>query len=135
MTTIVVAIFAFASLTFLIYDHFVRQRRKQYIKRLRQQETIVSDLFPTAIRDRLYGGISDSSRHSAVLKSGDYDPDSPPLADLFLNTTVIFADIVGFTAWSSAREPEQVFILLETIYAAFDALAFRYNVFKVETVG
>ena len=39
-----------------------------------------------------------------------------PLADLFLETTVLFADIAGFTAWSSAREPSQVFILLETIY-------------------
>jgi class 3 adenylate cyclase len=47
----------------------------------------------------------------------------------------MFADIAGFTAWSSAREPSQVFILLETIYGAFDKLAYRYGVFKVETVG
>jgi hypothetical protein len=26
-----------------------------------------------------------------------------PIADLFPNTTVLFADIVGFTAWSSTR--------------------------------
>ena len=34
----------------------------------------------------------------------------------------MFADIVGFTAWSSAREPKQVFLLLETIYQEFDAM-------------
>ena len=33
---------------------------------------------------------------------------SQPIADLFQNTTVIFADIAGFTAWSSQREPSQV---------------------------
>ena len=44
-------------------------------------------------------------------------------------------DIAGFTAWSSVRDPAQVFILLETIYAAFDKLATRRRVFKVETIG
>lgn len=47
----------------------------------------------------------------------------------------MFADIAGFTAWSSEREPSQVFKLLETIYSAFDAIARRLNVFKVETIG
>jgi hypothetical protein len=28
--------------------------------------------------------------------------------------------IAGFTAWSSSREPEQVFVLLENLYRAFD---------------
>lgn len=48
---------------------------------------------------------------------------------------VIFADIVGFTAWSSEREPQDVFLLLQTIYHAFDKLAKRRGVFKVETIG
>jgi class 3 adenylate cyclase len=47
----------------------------------------------------------------------------------------MFADLVGFTAWSSMREPTQVFMLLETIYCAFDVIAKRRRVFKVETVG
>jgi class 3 adenylate cyclase len=47
----------------------------------------------------------------------------------------MFADVEGFTAWSSIREPSQVFALLETLYAAFDRVAVRRRVFKVETVG
>jgi class 3 adenylate cyclase len=47
----------------------------------------------------------------------------------------MFADLVGFTAWSSVREPTQVFVLLETIYRAFDEIAQQLRVFKVETVG
>ncbi|KAL7568291.1 hypothetical protein ACA910_022628 [Epithemia clementina (nom. ined.)] len=60
---------------------------------------------------------------------------SKPIADIFPETTILFADIVGFTAWSSTREPSQVFTLLETIYKAFDDIATRRRVFKVETVG
>ena len=51
------------------------------------------------------------------------------------SATVMFADIVGFTAWSSVREPTQVFTLLETVYHSFDMIAKRRRVFKVETVG
>ncbi|CAJ1964628.1 unnamed protein product [Cylindrotheca closterium] len=61
--------------------------------------------------------------------------DSKPIADLFLDATVLFADISGFTAWSSVREPTQVFTLLESVYRAFDVIARRRKVFKVETVG
>ena len=48
---------------------------------------------------------------------------------------MFFADISGFTAWSSTRDPSQVFTLLETVYQAFDAIATRRGVFKVETIG
>ena len=59
---------------------------------------------------------------------------SKPLAELFPSATVMFGDLVGFTAWSSVREPHQVFTLLETIYASFDEIAVRRGVFKVETI-
>ena len=124
ITSMVILIFAFTIFVFLVYDYFVRRRGQIYMKKIKEQEAIVSDIFPTTIRDRMLGLGSQG-------KAGD----SLPLADLFVNTTVIVANIVGFTAWSSAREPEQVFILLEKIYSSFDKLANRYSVFKVETVG
>ena len=34
-----------------------------------------------------------------------------------------FADIAGFTSWSSSREPAQVFVLLQHLYQAFDEIA------------
>jgi Adenylate and Guanylate cyclase catalytic domain len=45
------------------------------------------------------------------------------------------ADIAGFTAWSSIREPHQVFTLLEAIFKGFDSIAKRQGIFKVETIG
>lgn len=47
----------------------------------------------------------------------------------------MYADITGFTAWSSAREPSHVFKLLESIFSQFDRIAHRRRVFKVEVVG
>ena len=47
----------------------------------------------------------------------------------------MFADIANFTAWSSVREPGQVFSLLENIYGAFDSVAKRRGAYKVETIG
>lgn len=58
-----------------------------------------------------------------------------PIADFFEDATVVFIDLAGFTAWSSERDPPQVFRLLEAIYSAFDELAARLKVFKVETIG
>ena len=37
----------------------------------------------------------------------------------------MLADVMGFTAWSSSREPSQVFELLESTYGEFDKLAKR----------
>ena len=47
----------------------------------------------------------------------------------------MFIDIASFTAWSSEREPSQVFLLLETVYQSFDEIATKLKVFKVETIG
>eukprot|EP00980_Cylindrotheca_fusiformis_P009221 scaffold2004_cov101-Cylindrotheca_fusiformis.AAC.11 len=147
-TVVVVVIFAFTTLVLLLYDFLVGRRQRTVMNRVVQQDRIVSDIFPTAIRDRLY-----ENQAKQMMKGNDAEADggplgldetfydrsntigSAPLADLFPSVTVVFADLVGFTAWSSAREPHHVFILLETIYGAFDNLAYRHSVFKIETVG
>eukprot|EP00980_Cylindrotheca_fusiformis_P030181 scaffold24522_cov127-Cylindrotheca_fusiformis.AAC.1 len=150
-TVIVAVIFIFTSLVFLLYDYFVRRRQTKVMERIMRQDKIVANVFPTAIRDRLYQNQEEHNKHKSnrnLHQDGfndsfgdlDFDADSnlagsAPLADLFPSVTLTFADIVGFTAWSSAREPQQVFVLLETIYGAFDKIAYRHNVFKVETVG
>ena len=78
-------------------------------------------------------------QHDSNLTIGDdstaISGSSPPIADLFTDTTILFADIAGFTAWSSEREPAQVFQLLESLFKEFDTEAKKYGVFKVETIG
>ena len=60
---------------------------------------------------------------------------SKAIADFFPYTTIMFCDLVGFSAWSSTRQPSAVFSLLEVLYHSFDIIAKRRRVFKVETVG
>ena len=45
-------------------------------------------------------------------------------------TVRVAADLVGFTAWSSTREPTEVFTLLETLYRNFDMIAKQRRVYK-----
>jgi hypothetical protein len=46
--------------------------------------------------------------HEDQKLSSKYSPlGSKPIAELFLETTVLFADLSGFTSWSSEREPGQ----------------------------
>ena len=107
-------------------------------------------MFPDIMRDRLMGDKEEEAKKNASKnKKGNLRSflndntdggdggiqNSKPLADLYLETTVLFADISGFTAWSSVREPTQVFTLLENVYQAFDFIAKRRRIFKVETVG
>jgi class 3 adenylate cyclase len=157
-TAVVAAIFVFACTVFVVYDWLVAMRLKKVNKAASKSATIVASLFPDGVRSRLLNPEELILRKSKTTKSqlkaylqddsgplalnkatrGEVDHEilqSKPIADLFPNTTVIFADIAGFTAWSSVREPSQVFTLLETVYRAFDRIAHHRGVFKVETVG
>jgi class 3 adenylate cyclase len=89
----------------------------------------------TAQKFRLQNFLDEEGEKDAKMRSQPAILESKPIADLFPNMSVLFADISGFTAWSSVREPAQVFTLLETVYKAFDKTAKRRKVFKVETVG
>ena len=51
------------------------------------------------------------------------------------NVTVFFSDIVRFTDISRALSPVKVCNMLDRLYLAFDALANKHEVFKLETIG
>jgi hypothetical protein len=69
-----------------------------------------------------------------LLQSSE-EVDKEILPDLFLNATVMIADVEGFTAWSSVREPIQVFKFLEALHENFDVIAERHKVYKVESTA
>jgi class 3 adenylate cyclase len=131
------AVFVFTSVVFLLYDYCVERRQKVVMKSAQQSGALVSSLFPEAVRDRVYeeqekqGGddwFHNNPENTSPGKSG-------AIANLYPDCTVLFADIAGFTKWSSTRSPTQVFELLETIYSAFDKIANKRRVFKIETIG
>jgi len=138
-------------MVFVFYDCLVERRQKKVYSSAVKNNAIVSSLFPKNVRDRLYKNSAAATANNTInqnrsdrtksrLKTFMREDNNvknadAPIADLFLNCTVLFADISGFTSWSSARSPDQVFVLLETIYGAFDRIADRRGVFKVETIG
>jgi Adenylate and Guanylate cyclase catalytic domain len=162
---LVVGVFCLTSLVFITYDCSVARRHRIVMDRAVTSSAIVSSLFPPQVRQRLYQESMEQHHHhhhpvSKELEQArqqkfnpnlwkvDQAPNSgeggqpsaltyssKPIANLFRNTTVLFADMAGFTAWSSTHTPEQVFELLERVYSAFDKIANRRKVFKVETIG
>lgn len=78
---------------------------------------------------------SGNSKNNAAALTSEKIYGSKPIADFFTDVTIMFADLVGFTAWSSSRDPTQVFALLEVIYHSYDQMAKKRGVFKLETVG
>jgi class 3 adenylate cyclase len=156
-TSLVAATFFLMALTFLVYDRFVYRRNIKVVDAAARSNAIVSSLFPSNVRERLFEDAKAKSdvnqaahsRLKTFLHGGDIPETaisdaneingnffkSKPIAELFPQTTIMFGDISGFTAWSSSREPAQVFQLLETLYHSFDEIAKKRRVFKVETVG
>lgn len=140
--SVVAAAFIVMALVFYMYDRNVRQRNKKVVSAAAKTERVVASLFPSNIRDRLLAEEEDFERRQVergartqlkdflahegetsmveMEETDDIMFKTRPIADLFPETTIMFADISGFTAWSSTREPSQVFTLLETVYRAFD---------------
>jgi len=152
ITMVIAFVFLFAIAVFWVYNIMVEARQKKILRKATQTTALVSTLFPKNVRDRLLqdeqnGGAKGADKYGFGTKSrlkgfvaGETndevnDTSAAPIADLFPHCTVFFGDIAGFTAWSSTREPSQVFTLLQNLYQAFDSIAKKRGVFKVETIG
>lgn len=127
----------------------VERRQAKVMETAVHTNAIVTSLFPSNVRERLFNTEQSAeqkrkfehnkTRLKTFLSDGKIDSlesaeaaaKQSPIADLFPHCTVLFSDISGFTAWSSVREPSQVFTLLETLYGAFDSIAIKRGVFKV----
>jgi adenylate cyclase len=57
------------------------------------------------------------------------------IAESFDEVSVLFADIVGFTALSRHTSPHKLVDLLNTIFTRFDQLAVHHQLEKIKTIG
>ncbi|MDQ2934389.1 MAG: adenylate/guanylate cyclase domain-containing protein [Chloroflexota bacterium] len=57
------------------------------------------------------------------------------IAESYPDTTVLFADIVGFTPWAQQTAPDRVLALLDGLFGRFDELAALHGVEKIKTIG
>jgi len=142
-----VVCFIVTASVFIMYDFIVSRRHAKLMASAGYTNRVLSSMFPKSMRDRI---LNDAMAHASPTKlkkendkelttsvlSDGYDSEGgSAIAEFYPMVTVMFADIVGFTAWSSAREPSQVFKLLESVFSAFDTIVHKKRVFKVETVG
>lgn len=120
---VIALIFTFTGAIFVTYSIFVDRRQGILMRRAIASGAIVSSLFPAQVRDQLYKETQQAQPSDNKAKHGQPRDknDGAPIAQKFEETSIIFADIKGFTHWSSQRSPEDVFMLLETLYGAFGA--------------
>ncbi len=82
----------------------------------RRAEQLLLNILPASIADRLQNG-------------------ERQIADRFDDATVIFADVTNFTPLSETYSAEEIVGLLNRLFSAFDALADKYGVEKIKTMG
>ncbi|CAG9328260.1 unnamed protein product [Blepharisma stoltei] len=57
------------------------------------------------------------------------------ITELIKDVTLIYADIVGFTAWSANHAPEEIVRRLSDLFTSFDRMCEEHHVYKVHTIG
>ena len=57
------------------------------------------------------------------------------IADAYPATTILFADIVGFTPWAQRTPPDRVVAVLDGVFSAFDELTEASGLEKIRTIG
>ena len=87
-------------------------------------EMLLHNMLPQAIADRLKG----RSRLTA-------DHLSQAIVDRYASVTVLFGDIVGFTAFSQTVSPEIMVGVLNDLFTRFDQIAENHGLEKIKTIG
>lgn len=96
----------------LTLAYFVRQRDQAN----ERTEDLLLHILPSTIVQRLKGG-------------------EAQIADRHEHATVLFADIVGFTAFADSTSPEHIVDLLSRAFVELDDLSARHGLEKIKTLG
>jgi class 3 adenylate cyclase len=98
----------------------LRDQEQAYLKRLKEEQEksdrLLLNILPKSIADRL-------------------KQEQRIIADNFADVTVLFGDIVDFTALACHFSPTELVKLLNTIFSAFDQLAEKHDLEKIKTIG
>ncbi len=82
-------------------------------------EALLLNILPAEIAQRL------KLRHSAT----------EPIADYMPSVSILFADLVDFTAFTASLQPEELVGILDSLFSQFDALVDSYGLEKIKTIG
>ncbi|MCI5138768.1 MAG: hypothetical protein D3922_10215 [Candidatus Electrothrix sp. AR1] len=104
------------SRTVFTQQKVINDQRVKLSVEYQRSESLLHNILPHSIAERLKGERS-------------------IIADHFDDITVLFADLVGFTAISEGLSPTELVNLLNRIFSIFDDLAGQYRLEKIKTIG
>jgi len=115
-----ISVLIFFSVNFaLIFSAFKQAHHAEALleKEYEYSEGLLTAMMPKAIADQLK-----LDKHKTI-------------ADGYESVTILFVDLVGFTAKSSERTPQEVIAFLNDLFTEFDLLATKHGVEKIKTLG
>lgn len=101
-----------STVVFLLLRYFVQETGKAQDR----SERLLLNILPRSIAERL-------------------KRDSGTIAESHPEVTVLFADIVDFTKFSSGLSASELVDLLNDVFSAFDRLVDKYGLEKIKTIG
>jgi class 3 adenylate cyclase len=102
--------------TFNSMTQSIREKTELIEQKNRENEALLLNILPGEI--------------AARLKSGEQE-----IADSFADVTVLFGDIVGFTALSSHTSAAEIVDMLNGLFSLFDQAAGDLGIEKIKTIG
>ena len=114
--------FSLGGIGALLAYQLERQAREGFLQRRRldaerkRSERLLLNVLPPRIAERL-------------------KEDGGSIADRFTQTSVLFADIVGFTRMTERIAPEELVDRLNQVFSSFDDLADKLSLEKIKTIG
>lgn len=94
----------------------LRDQREAIEQQIAENTKLLLNVLPPPIAERL--------------KSGESN-----IADAFPSASIIFTDLVGFTAWSKGMPAMAVLTMLDELFGSFDEVAKELGVEKIKTMG
>ncbi|TGK05004.1 GAF domain-containing protein [Leptospira semungkisensis] len=95
----------------------IEELNKNIEEERQKSENLLLNILPRSIADRLKGG-------------------EGVIADYFPSSTVLFADIVGFSKLTTKiKTPTRLVEILNRIFTEFDVIADKYKLEKIKTIG
>ncbi len=94
----------------------IREKKEVIEQKNRENEALLLNILPGEI--------------AARLKGGEHE-----IADSFADVTVLFGDIVGFTALSSKTSATEIVEILNSLFRLFDQTSADLGVEKIKTIG
>ena len=102
--------------TFNSMTESIREKTELIEQKNRENEALLLNILPPEIATRLKGGEQE-------------------IADSFADVTVLFGDIVGFTALSSKTSAAEIVEMLNGLFRLFDEVAQELGIEKIKTIG